>query len=151
MDSMATPATGLTLTTLPPWVYWFALVLLAIAALFIFVVIRKGRPLPGDHVFRASRFGHGNRLLPSQVVVTKDSVTFFQPQWIGKLEESIHINHVSSIKIDTHLFLSDVAIETTGGRDPILCHGHTKHDAVEMKRVIEKFQSDYYGQTTVKS
>jgi hypothetical protein len=38
-----------------------------------------------------------------------------------------------------------VFIETTGGRNPIVCHGHTKGDAVEMKRVIEQFQSERYG------
>ena len=38
-----------------------------------------------------------------------------QPQWIGKREESIHIAHVSSIKIDTNVIFSDVLIETTGG------------------------------------
>jgi hypothetical protein len=37
-----------------------------------------------------------------------------------------------------------VFIETTGGRNPIVCHGHTKGDAVEMKRVIEQFQSERY-------
>ena len=65
-----------------------------------------------------------------------------QPQWIGKVEESVHMSHVSSIKIDTNLIFSDVFIETTGGHNPIVCHGHTKGDAVRMKAVIEKFQND---------
>ena len=39
--------------------------------------------------------------------------------------------HVSSIKIDTNILFSDVVIETTGGHNPIVCHGHTKGDAVE--------------------
>jgi hypothetical protein len=137
MDSASSPDT---LT----WLYWAAAVVAVLLALFIYVVIRKGRLLPGDHVFRASRLGRGNRLLPAQVGVTHESVTFFQPQWIGKMEESIHITHVASIKIATHLLLSDVFIETTGGRDPIVCHGHTKHDAVGIKQVIEQFQSEYY-------
>ena len=94
----------------------------------------KARKLPGEHVFRASRWSQGNRLLPPQVVITQESITLYQPQWIGKIEESIHMAHVSSIKIDTHLLFSDVFIETTGGRDPIVCHGHTKGDAVEMKQ-----------------
>jgi hypothetical protein len=52
---------------------------------------------------------------------------------------------VSSIKIDTNLVFSDVFIETTGGHNPIVCHGHTKRDAVDMKKLIEKLQSERYG------
>ena len=50
-------------------------------------------------------------VFPAQVVITPTSLTHFQPQWIGKLEESIHMAHVSSIKIDTHIVFSDVVIE----------------------------------------
>ncbi len=107
-------------------------------------VLRKGRRLPGEHVFRASRLSRGNRLFPAQVVITPTSLSHFHPQWIGKLEESIHMAHVSSIKIDTHIMFSDVVIESTGGHNPILCHGHTKGDAVEMKKTIERYQSEYY-------
>ena len=67
-----------------------------------------------------------------------------QPQWIGKLEESVHIAHISSIQIDTNVMFSDVSIETTGGHNPMVCHGHTKGDAVKMKQTIERFQSEYY-------
>ena len=104
----------------------------------------QGPPLPGEHVFRASRWSRGNRLLPAQVAITPESITLYQPQWIGKLEESIHMSHVSSIKIDTDLLFSDVFIETTGGHNPIVCHGHTKGDAIKMKKMIEEFQSGYF-------
>ena len=39
---------------------------------------------------------------------------------------------------------SDVYIETTGGASPISCHGHRKADAVRMKELIERYQTDYY-------
>ena len=42
------------------------------------------------------------------------------------------------------MIFSDVLIETTGGHNPIVCHGHYKGDAVKMKQMIERFQSDYY-------
>jgi len=48
------------------------------------------------------------------------------------------------VKIDTRMLLSDVLIETSGGSDPIRCHGHRKGDAVTMKTLIERYQSDYY-------
>jgi hypothetical protein len=122
----------------------------AIAAFVAFVVllvlwiVLKSRRLPGEHVFQASRWSRGNHLFPTQVAISPTSVTRYTPQWIGKLEESIHMAHVSSIKIDTHLMFSDVLIETSGGQNPVVCHGHSKRDAVEMKALIEKYQTEYY-------
>jgi hypothetical protein len=119
-----------------------------LAVMFTIVVFwaaRKGRLHPGPHVFRASRLSRGNHLFPAQVAVTATSLTLYRPQWIGKFEESIHMAHIASIKIDTHLLFADVTIETSGGQDPVICHGHRKGDAVEMKRVIEEFQSALYG------
>jgi hypothetical protein len=43
---------------------------------------------------------------------------------------------------------SDVYIETTGGASPIRCHGHRKADAVRMKALIERCQTEYYRQKT---
>ncbi len=127
------------------WLYIVGGILIGLVLLFLFVVVRKGRRLPGPHVFRASRWSRGNRLLPAQVMITRDSITCYQPQWVGKLEASIHLAHVSSIKIDTNVVFSDVFIETTGGHNPIVCHGHTKRDAVKIKATIEQFQSERYG------
>ena len=130
------------------WLLYTALVTAAILGLIAFFVSWKTRRLPGDHVFQASRLTRGNRIFPAQVQITPQSVTMLQPQWIGKKEESIHLAHVSSIKIDTNMVFSDVLIETTGGHHPLICHGHTKGDAVKMKQTIEKFQSDYYKKPT---
>ena len=52
--------------------------------------------------------------------------------------------HISSVKVQTGLMLSDVLIETSGGASPIRCHGHRKGDAIEMKRLIEQYQDAYY-------
>jgi hypothetical protein len=117
----------------------------AAAALLLLVVWSKGRKRAGAHVYRASRLSKGNRIFPAQVIVSANNITHFHPQFVGKMEESIHIAHVSSIKIDTNLLFSDIYIETTGGEKPIVCYGHSKGDAIEMKRVIEDFQSKYYG------
>ena len=127
------------------WLYWLVGGVAACALLFFWIVARKGRRLSGTHVFRASRLSRGNRLLPAQVAITRDSITLYQPQWIGKIENSIHIAHVSSIKIDTNLIFSDVLIETTGGHHPIICHGHTKGDAVRIKQIVERLQSERYA------
>ena len=126
------------------WMVWTVVVIAIILVLVTWYVLRKGRRRPGEHVFVASRLTRGNRIFPAQVIVTPSSVTMLQPQWIGRREESLHIAHVASIEIDTNVIFSDVSIETTGGHNPFICHGHTKGDAVRIKSVIEKFQSEYY-------
>jgi hypothetical protein len=116
----------------------------ALAALWLLIVWRKGRPFaPGD-VFRASRLSRGNRIFPTQVLITPTNVVQYTPHWIGRQEESIHMAHIASVKINTGLLLSDVLIETSGGADPIKCHGHRKRDANRMKALVEAHQNDYY-------
>ena len=130
--------------TLPAWAWWTIGVLALLLVCWLLVVWRKGRPFaPGD-VFRASRLSRGNRLFPTQVLITPTSVVQYTPQWIGRQEESIHMAHIASVKIETKLLLSNVFIETSGGADPIVCHGHRKGDATQMKTLIEKYQTDYY-------
>jgi hypothetical protein len=127
-----------------PPVAWAIAVLVLLAALLIVWVWLKGRPFaPGD-VFRASRLSAGNHLFPTQVLITPVSVVQHTPRWIGRQEETIHMAHISSVKIDTGLLLSNVLIETSGGSDPIRCHGHRKGDADAMKQLIERYQTDYY-------
>lgn len=128
-----------------PEVVW--LVLSAVAALALAAAAffwSKGRKIPGDHVFRASRLSRGNRWFPTQVSVTPTSVVHFTPELVGGREHSMHISHIASVLIDRNLMFSDVLIESSGGTSPVRCHGHRKADAVEMKRLIEQFQSEYY-------
>jgi hypothetical protein len=124
------------------WVLGGALIL---AAVLITAIVLRGRPMPGENVFRASRWSRGNHLFPTQVAITPDNVVHYTPEWFGRREQSIHLAHVSSVEVDTNLFFSNVVIETSGGSEPVRCHGHRKRDAVEMKRLINKYQSDYYG------
>jgi hypothetical protein len=123
---------------------WAIAAAAVIAAVLIFWVWRKGRPFAQGDVFRASRLSAGNHLFPTQVLITPVSVVQYTPRWIGRQEETIHMAHISSVKIDTGLLLSNVLIETSGGSDPIRCHGHRKGDASAMKQLIERYQTDYY-------
>ena len=125
--------------------WWIVLAAAVIVALVLLFFWRKGKRLPGDHVFRASRLSRGNLLFPTQVAVTPGTVLHYTPEMVGGREQSIHIAHISSVLIDRNLFFSDVLIETSGGHSPIRCHGHRKRDAVEMKALIERYQSDYYA------
>ena len=126
------------------WIVCGVIMVLIVAALLVAIVYRKGRPFIEGDVFRASRWTRGNHLFPTQVALTPTSVVQHTPRWIGKQEESIHIAHVASVKIDTHLIFSDVIIETSGGSDPIVCHGHPKADAVQIKTLIERCQSGQF-------
>ncbi|HUR33641.1 MAG TPA: hypothetical protein VM032_07580 [Vicinamibacterales bacterium] len=139
-----TDAATSTLTDLPPWVWWALGLLALVLVLYIALLWMKGRPFAPGAVFRASRMSRGNRLLPTQVLITPSAVVQYIPGWIGKQEESIHMAHIASVKIKTGVVLSDVLIETSGGASPIRCHGHRKGDALEMKRLIEQHQDEYY-------
>ena len=112
------------------------------------VIAVRGRRIAGEHVFRASRWSRGNHLFPTQVAITPTTVVHYTPEWVGRREQSIHIAHVSSVEIDTNLFFANVVIETSGGSEPVRCHGHRKRDAMDMKRLINEYQTRYYGNRT---
>jgi hypothetical protein len=123
---------------------WVLVAAIAIVVLVLVWIWRKGRAFaPGD-VFRASRWSRGNRLFPTQVLITPTSVVQYTPRWIGRQEETIHMAHIASVKIRTGALLSDVLIETSGGSDPVICHGHAKADAARMKTLIERYQTEYF-------
>jgi hypothetical protein len=126
------------------WLWWIVGTAAATLGLLAWWVWQRGRPfVPGD-VFHASRLSRGNHLFPTQVAITPTSVVQYKPRWFGKQEESIHMAHIASVKIDTGILLSNVLIETSGGSDPINCHGHRKRDAERMKELIERYQTDHY-------
>ena len=108
------------------------------------IIILRGRRMPGEHVFRASRLTHGNHLFPTQVGVTSTDIVQYTPHWFGHRELVVHMAHISSVDINTHLLFSDLIIESSGGADPVRCHGHRKRDALEMKRLITEYQSSYF-------
>ena len=135
-------------TALSGDVLWLvAGVLAVVVGLLVLFLWYKGRPLPGQHVFRASRFSRGNLWFPTQVSVTPMAVIHYTPELFGGREHSMHISHVASVLIDRNLFFSDVLIESSGGASPVRCHGHRKADAVEMKRLIEHYQTDHLSRS----
>lgn len=117
-----------------------AATVIAVALLFWW----KGRRFADGEVFRASRWSRGNRLYPTQVLITPTSVVHYTPELFGRTEHSIHLVHVASVSIDTNLLFSDVRIETSGGTTPVSCHGHRKADAVRIKQLIEQYQTAIY-------
>lgn len=126
------------------WLLWTLAAAAAVGCVLSWWVWRKGRPFAEGDVFRASRISAGNHVFPTQVLITATGVVQYTPRWLGRQEETIHMAHIASVKIDTGLLLSNVLIETSGGVSPIVCHGHRKGDAVRMKDLIERYQTDYY-------
>lgn len=91
-------------------------------------------------VFKASRWTAGNLWFPLRIEVTPQRVSRVKPRLIGSSEESISIGQVASVAIQTGLIWATVKIDSTGGTDPIVSHGHRKGDAIRIRDLIEQFQ-----------
>lgn len=94
-----------------------------------------------SETFRASRWTKGNLLFPTVIEVTEAAVVRRKRAWFSVNEISIHLSKVASVRIDTGLLWSDIQVESTGGSDPLVSHGHTKADARRIKELIEAAQS----------
>ena len=105
---------------------------------------QKGRPFAKGDIFRASRLSRGNRLFPTQVLITPTSVVHFTPEFVGRREQSIHMAHVASVSINTNLMFSDVIIETQRRGDTGALSRTSQEDAARMKALIEQHQTAYY-------
>jgi len=90
--------------------------------------------------FIASRFSRGNLLFPTRIVVSPQHVLRIKPRWFGSNEESIALDKVASVQISTGIWLSDIRIDSSGGTNPILSHGHRKSDAERIRDLIERLQ-----------
>ena len=95
--------------------------------------------------FQASRWTQGNRVFPTWIEITDTAVTRRKRSWFTRNEMSIHLMRVASVRIDTGLLWSDILIESTGGGDPLVSHGHRKVDALRIKELIEQAQSRHLG------
>lgn len=93
-----------------------------------------------SEVFKASRFTAGNHLFRTVIEVSDQSVVRRKRNWFSVNEMSIHLSRVASVRIDTGLLFADVLIESTGGSDPMMSHGHSKADAKRIKELIEQAQ-----------
>jgi hypothetical protein len=92
------------------------------------------------YVFTASRWTSGNLFFPVRIEVNHDRVTRIKPRLFGSNEESIAIPKVASINIETGFMWSDIRIDSAGGSNPIVSHGHYKDDARAIRALIERLQ-----------
>jgi hypothetical protein len=98
-----------------------------------------------SEIFKASRWTKGNHLFPTVIEVTDTAVVRRKRSWFERNEMSIHLQRVASVRIDTGMCWSDILIESTGGTDPFTSHGHKKKDALRIKELIEKAQTQHLG------
>lgn len=94
-------------------------------------------------LFQASRWTKGNLFFPTIIEVSDKAVTRRKRTVFSRDEISVSMSKVASVRIQTGMLWSDIRIETSGGSDPLLSHGHKKSDAVRIKDLIETHQEVY--------
>ena len=92
-------------------------------------------------IFTASRWTAGNFVFPTRIEITPERVLRVKPRMFGSTEESIAIAKVASVQISKRIIFSDIRIDSSGGSNPIVSHGHTKGDAEQIRELIERYQS----------
>src|SRR5262245_15518702 len=93
-------------------------------------------------IFKASRWTRGNRLFPTYIEVSDKAVSRRKRSWFHSDEMSMSISKVASVHIQTGLIWSEIRIESSGGSDPLTSNGHSKADALRIKKLIESAQAD---------
>ncbi|MGC2694635.1 MAG: PH domain-containing protein [Candidatus Angelobacter sp.] len=93
-----------------------------------------------SETFKASRWTRGNFWFPTRIEVGPERVLRIKPRFFGSTEESIPITKVASVQISTGLLWSDIRIDSAGGTNPILSHGHSKGDAEKIRQLVEHYQ-----------
>jgi hypothetical protein len=96
-----------------------------------------------SEIFKASRWTRGNFLFPAVVEVTELAVIRRKRSWFRKDEISIGISKIASVHIKSGLIWSDILIESSGGTDPLKCHGHRKADALRIRDLIQNLQGSW--------
>ena len=130
--------------TSPEGLFGF-IVFLASTAITCIFLTRGSTPftLEGE-IFFASRWSRNNLMFPTQVAIQPTQVIRHKGKPIGAEEESINMTQVASVRIETGWLWSNVIIESTGGANSIICHGHMNADAQQMKDMIQHYQEELF-------
>ena len=94
-----------------------------------------------SEVFQASRWTKGNFLFPTLFEITGEAVVRRKRSWFSSSEETIHLSRVASVGIEAGVFFADVRIESTGGGEDLVSHGHWKGDARRIRDLIQEWQT----------
>ena len=91
--------------------------------------------------FKASRWTRGNFIFPTSFEVTDDAVVRRKRKWFSTSEETMHLSRVASVGIQAGMVFADVRIESTGGGEDLVSHGHWKGDARAIRDLIQAWQT----------
>jgi len=91
--------------------------------------------------FTASRLTRGNFLFPTVLEVTDQTLVRRKRSWLKVSETTMHLSRVASVDIQKGFWFADLRIESSGGGDDIVSHGHWKRDAESVQRLIQAWQS----------
>ena len=94
-----------------------------------------------SQVFTASRWTAGNLLFPTRIEITPEHILRVKPRFFGSTEESIPISKVASVEISKGMLYAEIRIDSSGGTNPILSHGHSKQDAEQIRTLVESLQN----------
>lgn len=110
------------------------LIVLAAALAIGGVLFLLNRPFSRDpETFTASRMTSGNLLFPVQVAVFPDRVARRKPRFLGHTEDSISIDLIASVKVQSGVVFADVVLDAAGGSPPIVIHGLFRKDAERLR------------------
>ena len=91
--------------------------------------------------FTASRLTRGNFLFPTVLEVTDQTLVRRKRSWLKVSETTMHLSRVASVTIEKGILFADLHIESSGGGEDILSHGHFKGDAQRVKSLVEEWQA----------
>jgi hypothetical protein len=92
-------------------------------------------------LYRSSRLTRGNRIFRSSLEVEGHQITYRKRRWFGSTEETINVDHISSIRAYHGIMFSTVTIESSGGSQPIVVTGLRKGDARQLEAAVRAIQA----------
>ncbi len=92
-------------------------------------------------IYRSSRLTSGNHLFRTTLDVEGHQITYRKGRWLGSTEETINVDHISSVRAQHGVMFSSITIESSGGSQPIVIFGLRKSDARAIEAAIKAVQT----------
>jgi len=90
--------------------------------------------------FQASRWTRGNFLFPTVIELTDEILVRRKRRWFNLSETTMHLSRVASVSIEKGLLFADLRIESSGGGEDLVSHGHWKGDAERIQTLVQEWQ-----------
>ena len=92
-------------------------------------------------IYKSSRLTSGNRIFRTSLDVEGHQITYRKRRWFGSTEETINVDHISSVRAQHGMMFSSITIESSGGSQPIVITGLHSSDAREIEKAIRATQA----------